>query len=146
MFGVQGRTTAALLTAVFNVVVNQKRVVEQFDRDGAIERVVGIRAKRPRGRNTQARAHHFAAAQRIVSDEIVEVAPRFPTRQIFAQRCARHRAVLIQNFGNQAGGHGRSPRRFGVRVIGYPSIRTVMVPRASPESLSTMTPLYTPAV
>src|SRR5207245_2288138 len=103
----QSWTTAALFTFVLDIVVNEKGVMEYFDRDGGVNGGLEGCAEDPRGCDAEARTHHLASALGIVAKEVVEIAARLAGRERILTRGARHRAILLEHLGYEGGGERR---------------------------------------
>ena len=76
MLGVHGGQAAPEFAAVFDVVVHQEGVVEQFDRDCRSERACDLAAEGAAGADAQSGAQALAAAHRVRRHQIIEMAAR----------------------------------------------------------------------
>jgi hypothetical protein len=100
---VERRLAAPLQALVFDVVVDQQSIVQEFDGHRRLQRLFERRAEGARGGDAQARAHHLAAARGIVGHEIVEPTRGRAARQIVGQQRAHARAVFVQPVANRMG-------------------------------------------
>ena len=98
---VQGRPPTPRVALVFDIVVDEKGVVQQLDGHGGLQRVVLAGAEGSRRRQTEAGTEHPATAARIVGDQVVEVATRFPRPQVLGHGDADAVAVLVEHVGHE---------------------------------------------
>jgi len=128
--GGQGGPAAAHQAAVGDVVVHQKRVVQQLDRHGDADQVGGVGAEHPPGGLAQRRAQPLARPRRVLPHRRVQPPRRFAVGQRVehgAPDVAGHLAQPVldtrDEFGVGETGHDAATvRATGSHTSGWPSI------------------------
>src|SRR5262249_17872164 len=109
--GVERRVAASRLALVLDVVVDEEGVVQQLERGGGPERILGRGAEDAGGGDADARTQHAPAPLRILDRRPVEVAVRLARPEVVDQRDAGDVPVLAQHHAREIETLAHAPRR-----------------------------------
>jgi hypothetical protein len=137
---VHGWTAAALVALVLHIVMNQDRVMQEFERDRGGERILEPSTEGTGGRNTDAWAHHLAAPVRVIGNQVVEISPRLSSREVLLKRRSNDRPIFLERRRNEHTGGCRIRR---VATDAH-RIRRLTMPTAEPSCESIRVPVYRP--
>ena len=90
------RHAAPRVTAVFDVVVHEKCVVQHFQAGGGGKRILRAAAQRARGRDAERGRRPLPDSVDEVLHEPIQVPLRFPRRYAFCKRIGEHLAIPAQ--------------------------------------------------
>jgi hypothetical protein len=94
-------SSTAVFALVLNVIVYQKRIVKHLESHCRAKGVVGIAPKGGTGCEAQSGAKSFAATQRIVNNQIVEIGSRLPIRNVAEESLKGERLIAFEEAADQ---------------------------------------------